>query len=674
MKRIVIAIIMIFSLITSLGLLTFFTFAVPQDGDQCTTDYINVLVGSDGGHFYRNGVQTSIRYYPDGSTGAFSHENYAGPRQHYMIKPDGEEDYYGYCIEQGESFPDAQRYSGVGWKNDSYFTNLPNSVQTGIMLATIFGWQPGKNVPVSGCNADDWYWATQVIIWEYQQKLRTSPTNIQSNGYVSSNYFQSTLAGRPAENCYHYMLKSMADYQVVPSFVSTDSANVSMIILKWDSIKRQWCVSLNDTNQSGYPLITNDPALKIERYGNQYTFTSSVTLDLRTIEFRKDVMLPSHEMLIWGGANTTQAITTGAADPMKYFAQFRTEQPGLIEILKTSEDGIKEGIHFTLVDHNGQITDLVTNQEGITSAQLYPGEYLVSEEQNIKYRIPETLTVTIKENETTNLEYLNILKRGQIQIQKKVMDTISGDSIAEKGAIFQIFSDKYITYNDTPSNVRDEITTDDQGIATSRELPLGNYIVHQSFAKKDITTSQDIPISLEEDLHTVMLDIKNQYQKGILQIQKQSNTQQPLAGGVFLLKTAEDIRRSDGTIRFVKGSLMDSLTTDENGLASSGWLYPGKYTLEETKAPDGYSLPKNPVTPVLMTADDQFEMTFFKQVPIINTNAEEFPMTGDEYNRINTKIILIMMVMSLIGIGVLASMMREQNKTLYKTSKKAKKS
>ena len=47
----------------------------------------------------------------------------------------------------------------------------------GMRLALLFGKQPGhtqKDVPVAGCNLDDWYWATQNIIWEFQQGLRIS--------------------------------------------------------------------------------------------------------------------------------------------------------------------------------------------------------------------------------------------------------------------------------------------------------------------------------------------------------------------------------------------------------------------------------------------------------------------------------------------------------------------
>jgi len=665
MKRFVITLVLVLTLTFTAEFLPLPTFALPQNGDTCTTDYVDTLVGSDGSYFYRAGVQTSIKYNTDGSIGSFSHENYDGPRKHSLIKPDGEANYYGYCIEQGVSFPDAQRYNGVGWINDSYFSNLPSNIQTGIMLATIFGWQPGKNVPVTGCNDDDWYWATQVIIWEYQQKLRLSPTKIQGNGFVSSNYFQSTLDGRPAEKCYNYVLASMEKYQKYPSFAANDQTTAPINILKWDSAKLIWRTTLTDTNQIGHPLICDEPTLKIEQSGNQYTFSSTTTLDLKTIKFKKNVPLPSHELLIWGGANRTQAIATGAADPINFYARFRTDQPGTFEILKTSEDGKKDGFVFKLMDQNGLVIDLSTNQEGFASIQLYPGKYIVSEEETGKYRANQSQTVEIRENETTRLEIANTLKKGQIQIQKTINDSIAQLTFAEKGAIFQIYSADYSTFANTPSNLRDEITTDAQGIATTKELPLGNYIVHQIVASKNATISEDIPVNIRNDMQLVSLAIENQMQKGKIQIFKMDKADKPLAGAEFIIRNAEGILQADGTLKYAKGSQIGILISDNNGLAGSDWLYPGTYEIEEIKAPTGYVLPKNPLTTVLLTTDNKTATTFFNQVSIENSRVVKYPNTGDDTRRTNSRIILILMLMSLIGIGVLEYMMKEQNKTLH---------
>jgi uncharacterized surface anchored protein len=54
-----------------------------------------------------------------------------------------------------------------------------------------------------------------------------------------------------------------------------------------------------------------------------------------------------------------------------------------------------------------------------------------------------------------------------------------------------------------------------------------------------------------------------------------------LAGAVYEISAAEDIITPDGTLRYAKGEVVDTVTTDENGLAKSKELYLGKYTVVE---------------------------------------------------------------------------------------------
>ena len=58
-----------------------------------------------------------------------------------------------------------------------------------------------------------------------------------------------------------------------------------------------------------------------------------------------------------------------------------------------------------------------------------------------------------------------------------------------------------------------------------------------------------------------------------------------LAGAVYEITAAEDIITPDGTLRYAKGEVVDTVTTDENGLAKSKELYLGRYTVVEITAP-----------------------------------------------------------------------------------------
>ncbi len=61
-----------------------------------------------------------------------------------------------------------------------------------------------------------------------------------------------------------------------------------------------------------------------------------------------------------------------------------------------------------------------------------------------------------------------------------------------------------------------------------------------------------------------------------------------LANAVFQIYAAEDIVTLDGTVRAVKGELVNEITTEKDGIAKSKQLYLGKYTVIEKTAPDTF--------------------------------------------------------------------------------------
>ena len=56
----------------------------------------------------------------------------------------------------------------------------------------------------------------------------------------------------------------------------------------------------------------------------------------------------------------------------------------------------------------------------------------------------------------------------------------------------------------------------------------------------------------------------------------------------------EDIYTGDGTLRAAKDTVVETLTTGEDGTAKSGLLYLGRYRLEERQAPSGCVLNPQP--------------------------------------------------------------------------------
>lgn len=132
--------------------------------------------------------------------------------------------------------------------------------------------------------------------------------------------------------------------------------------------------------------------------------------------------------------------------------------------------------------------------------------------------------------------------------------------------------------------------------------------------------------AMEENAVTVVEVTKpNTAQKGVLRISKSGEAfssvteadgiYQPvfavngLAGAAYEITAAEDIITPDGTLRYAAGAVVDTVTTDETGLAESKALYLGKYEVREITAPTGYVLNTEVHTAELVYAGQEVEIT-----------------------------------------------------------------
>lgn len=176
-----------------------------EEGTKCTSTYGDHYVGSDGEMFYSKPTTTAIFYNDDGSFYVKTYSSGNAKYKYMMIDGNGNQ-HHVYCIEGGVSFDYSDTYNSTSGKNSKYFQNLPITVQYGIMMALMYGYHEGMTSPIPGTNNDDFAFATQCIIWEYQQQLRTSPTSIASNNGIDADMYNHTIKGRPAEQCYQNKL------------------------------------------------------------------------------------------------------------------------------------------------------------------------------------------------------------------------------------------------------------------------------------------------------------------------------------------------------------------------------------------------------------------------------------------------------------------------------------
>lgn len=217
-----------------------------------------------------------------------------------------------------------------------------------------------------------------------------------------------------------------------------------------------------------------------------------------------------------------------------------------------------------------------------------------------------------------------------IEIVKK--DAETGKIIPAAGIGFKVrntdtgeYIVQHINYP-TPVDI-DIYYTDVSGkLMMPEKLPYGNYeIIEQCTAYGYVLDSAPIAFKVDGSKTVVTVEKHNMPQKGIVNISKSGEVffsavesdgvyslvfaDKNLAGATYEITAAEDIITPDGTLRYAKDTVVDTVTTDENGVAESKALYLGKYTVSETKAPYGMVLNSTPKTVELTYAGETVEAT-----------------------------------------------------------------
>lgn len=196
---------------------------------------------------------------------------------------------------------------------------------------------------------------------------------------------------------------------------------------------------------------------------------------------------------------------------------------GNIEITKIDKDDknlVLEGVEFELINGDGEVVaTLKTNKEGKAKAtNIYAGEYTLREvKTNEKYKIGIDKNVIINHNETLELEIENEKKKGYIRIVKTSEDK---NEILQAEVGSPIPGVKFNIY-DLEKNLIEELETDENGIAESTKLPLGEYIVKEIDAGEWYKiNNEEHKINIVEDEETVEINITNKSKQPRVNINK----------------------------------------------------------------------------------------------------------------------------------------------------------
>ena len=188
------------------------------------------------------------------------------------------------------------------------------------------------------------------------------------------------------------------------------------------------------------------------------------------------------------------------------------------------------------------------------------------------------------------------------------------------------------------------------------KLPIGKYTLKEEQAPNGYVVAEEIPFEVADTAEIQKVAMKDDTAKGRLIVEKtDKDTGAALKGAEFELRDAD-------------GKAVETLTTDENGHATSGLLAIGTYKdgkfdkavtyyLVETKAPEGYQLDETKHEVTFTYVDDKtpvievIQKVTNEKLPE-DTPSVSNPKTGDDTNLWIPALCLILSAGGLIGMSI----------------------
>lgn len=273
---------------------------------------------------------------------------------------------------------------------------------------------------------------------------------------------------------------------------------------------------------------------------------------------------------------------------------YNTLKRGSLEVVKTAEDGLNEGVKFHLTGTS--LAGLPVDEYAVTGSNgkavftdvLIGTGYILSEvDTGIRYVVPEDQTMAVEWNTVTQAEVCNVLKKWSATLIKRdaEMGLPQGDATLA-GAVYGVFKgeelvDTYTTNESGQFTTTDYVCGDDW---TIRELsPSEGYLLDDTVypvgAEPQHYTEEYNPIALDVTEQVIRGGValtkvdkdypENKLEGAVFEVYRDSNRNQELDAEDELLGTMEELGGGEYTL--------------------TGLCY-GGYFAKEAKAPEGFYL------------------------------------------------------------------------------------
>ncbi len=236
---------------------------------------------------------------------------------------------------------------------------------------------------------------------------------------------------------------------------------------------------------------------------------------------------------------------------------------GQIKVIKLDEENKKiklKDVEFNVIDENGNVLEKIkTDKNGEAITKKYPlrdfQKLTLQETKTLQNYVLDTnpQTITLKENEITNVEFTNKKIKGYIEITK--ISTNDNSITGEKkgstlpNAVFEIYTEE--------DKLVDTIVTKENGKAKSKLLEYGKYYIKEKSTGSDyyLLNTKKYNIEIKEPLKTVEITIENESVDTKLDIEKT---------GVTKAKPNEEIKYEFNTLKNASNVSLDNFTWVDN--------------------------------------------------------------------------------------------------------------
>ena len=497
-----------------------------------------------------------------------------------------------YCIEPGIAQDTGEVFTS--W-DENFWDNFPeelNSTITGDEIKTFIGriLQYGYTGSVSlswrsqnsGGDTLAHAVATQLLIWETIVGERDS-----NFGKVDPGKYDSVLDSVTTKHPLYDRIHSYYDsieanvqkHSKLPTSFAKSTKKAQEIEMDWTG--SEYVAELTDkngvlknysftANVTGIEFTVDDNTLRITAK-EAPTETVTITASKKNSQRMGVITWTDGE---YGPDSTSQDTVTYAqsvSDPVKGYLKL-TVSFGGTKIIKTSEDGIVEGISFN-ISGEGINQTVTTGKNGeIQIDNLAPGIYTITEQTYDQYTPQDTQRVTVVSGQVATVTFNNTLKRGSLAVTKNAEDGLN------EGITFHLYGTSL-----SGLTVDEYAVTDSNGIAN-----FNNVLIGSGYTLEEVDTSEKYVIP---DSQTASIEWNTVTNKSFSNILKKWNvtvTKSDASTG-----TAQgDASLAGAQYGVYKGDqLIDTYTTDANGQFTTGYYVCGNdWTIREIAPSEGYLL------------------------------------------------------------------------------------